>query len=416
MTEINLTSPADITLKTQGKFCEEDIKVLQNLEEINIYPSEELQEVLPSEGKSGIAKATIQPIQTEVVSVKSTETDTIIDASEGKYIKSINVLPIKLQSKTVRENGKVVADEGFDGLKELEVNVAGSGGGTNGLQWKCDNMKTLFYEFYQCPVSVTSIDEALRGLDTSQVTSMKQMCQYANITSIDLTGLNTGNVTTTENMFGYCSKLVTANLTGLDFGSVTTAKNMFSNCSVFTTVLGGLSLPNATNINGIFSNCSKLEEIDFYNSTGKVTDMGGAFSYCKALKTILNLDMYSMTSNTNMFIQCSALEDLVVKNVRIALSIGGGNYGTKLTVDSLVNTIQELWDYSSGTTTYKLTMGATNLAKLEGVYVKLITPTAEQIANDPYADQKKPCVVCESTDEGAMLITEYATSKNWQLA
>ena len=37
-------------------------------------------------------------------------------------------------------------------------------------------------------------------------------------------------------------------------------------------------------------------------------------------------------------------------------------------------------------------------------------------AEDEYIDNKKPCVVCESTDEGAMTLTEYAISKNWAIA
>jgi hypothetical protein len=117
-----------------------------------------------------------------------------------------------------------------------------------------------------------------------------------------------------------------------------------------------------------------------------------------------------------MFHYCTALRDLNLKNIKIALGIGSGTaYGQSLTLESVINTVKELWDYSSGTTTYKLTMGTANLEKIASVYVKLTTVTDDQIAADPYIESKMPCEVCESTDEGAMTLTEYAELKNWQL-
>jgi len=139
---------------------------------------------------------------------------------------------------------------------------------------------------------------------------------------------------------------------------------------------------------------------------------------CRSLETIQGvIDLQSATSTYGMVSDCSKLTTITLKNIKKEIQIGSGtSYGHLLTIDSLVNTIKELWDYSGGETTYKLSMGTANTAKLVDVYVKLITPTAEQIEADPYIENKKPCEVCESTDEGAMLISAYAYLKNWQIA
>jgi hypothetical protein len=85
-----------------------------------------------------------------------------------------------------------------------------------------------------------------------------------------------------------------------------------------------------------------------------------------------------------------------------------------LTVESLIHTAQQLRDRSS-TTQLTLTLGSTNKAKIANIYVKLIDATEEMIANDDLIESKLPFEVCESTDEGAMLLTDYIFIKNWNL-
>lgn len=175
----------------------------------------------------------------------------------------------------------------------------------------------------------------------------------------------------------------------LDFSRLTNAERMFMSCW----------------------NITSLPAID----TSKVTKFDSMLYACKALKTVELIDMISATSAKSMLYD-TRLSNLTLKNIKISLQLGGTNYSTQYTVESLLNTIKELHT-NTGTSTLTLTLGTANTAKLANIYVKLIPITDEMRAEDEYIDNKAPFVQCESTDDGAMLITEYVTTiKKWTLA
>lgn len=66
------------------------------------------------------------------------------------------------------------------------------------------------------------------GFDTSQMVS----CYFTGeMSSIDLTGLDTSNFIATENMFEDCVNITSLDLSSLDFNKVFTAASMFRGCS-----------------------------------------------------------------------------------------------------------------------------------------------------------------------------------------
>lgn len=303
---------------------------------------------------------------------------------------------------------------------------SGGGGGSSEdmLQTMVDQTNSCKYLFYYYGTANSPASLGfMKSLDTSNVTDMGFMFANSYVDDLDLSVLNTSKVTNMDRMF---SAMNTASgeldVSSLDVSHMRDLSQMFSNCGCSKIILGSnFNISKAENLYGMLRQCKKITSIDISSfskfGTYSRVEFGYLFYMCDLLETIVGeLDLHNATSVSSMLDYCPKLTSVTLKNIKLALQIGSGtNWGHLLTVDTLVNTIKELWDYSSGTKTYKLTMGSANTAKLANVYVKLITPTAEQIEADPYIASKMPCEVCESTDEGAMLIEDYIGLKNWQI-
>nr|DAW66813.1 MAG TPA: hypothetical protein [Caudoviricetes sp.] len=92
---INVTKPAGVVLKTQGKYCAEDITVVPALEEKTVTPTESAQEITPSTGKCGLSKVSVGAVQTETKSVTPTTSPQTVNPTSGKYLKAVSVAAIQ---------------------------------------------------------------------------------------------------------------------------------------------------------------------------------------------------------------------------------------------------------------------------------------------------------------------------------
>lgn len=166
--------------------------------------------------------------------------------------------------------------------------------------------------------------------------------------------------------------------------------------------------------NGGFSKCTRLKEvIGLKKSPYTLLDSNGLFQIgCSALETVKGFDVRNEKSFNNWFTSCTNLKNFYVYSINANCNIGA----KPLTKECLIHLAQQLIN-KTGTTACTLTIGSANKAKIADVYVKLIdTITEEMIEDDDLIEQKLPCIVCESTDEGAMLLEDYIYLKNWKLA
>ena len=164
-------------------------------------------------------------------------------------------------------------------------------------------LKTLLtdcsYIFGNCKF-ITEID--LSNLETKNVTSMKRMFYDSiNISKINLNSIDTNNVTNMECMFGNCKNLKSIDLSSFDTRNVTNMKNMFNSCKLLENIdLSNFNTNNVTNMASMFYGCDNLLNVNISSfNTSNVKNMSNMFDGCHKLAEI-NLTSFNTKNVTTM--------------------------------------------------------------------------------------------------------------------
>ena len=223
------------------------------------------------------------------------------------------------------------------------------------------------YEMFYGFSALTTLD--VSQLDTSNVTNMGHMFYLCNnLTNLDLSNFNTSNVTNMSAMFYYCSNLTMLNISSFDTSNVTDMGRMFYSCRGLTNLdLSKFNTSKVTNMSDMFWDCRGLTTLDLSNfNTSNVTTMKGMFLFCRSLTSlnISNFDTSSVTTMQSMFWDCSSLTTLdlsnfntqkvttmqeMFKNCSSLTALNIGNFNT-----SKVTTMYEMFNGCSGLTTLDL--------------------------------------------------------------
>ena len=185
------------------------------------------------------------------------------------------------------------------------------------------DMESYFYNF----INLTSID--LTYLDTILTTDMNGMFMGStSLTELNLSKFNTSNVMDMSfmfagNLFGG-SGAIDMNLTNIVFGDdfntskVTNMRSMFLRCSNLTKLdLSFFNTSKVTNMAAMFFNCSSLVELDVSSfDTSNVTGMNQMFQACSSLTSLdlTSFDTSKVTSNgyRTMFNDMTNITEILV--------------------------------------------------------------------------------------------------------
>ena len=163
------------------------------------------------------------------------------------------------------------------------------------------NTKLRFNHFYGFFDSTKNLNK-IKIIRSGKLQSSQYMFYECDAKEIDLSGLDTSNVTNMYGMFEKCNRLKSIDLNNLNFSEVTNARYMFYDCreleSIDLSKLGDNK--KLLDMSYMFYHCLKLQSVNLGNfEISKEANTNEMFNECRALYTvILDKDKNLHISNT----------------------------------------------------------------------------------------------------------------------
>ena len=354
------------------------IEVLKPItQEKEVIPTKETQIIEPDKDFTGLSKVTVQSIPNEYIipsgEIEFTQNGTydVTDKASAK----VNIKEKVLGTKTITSNGTYKAiDDNLDGYSQVEVATSGVdineymsdtiNSGSSGGSWVKLILKL------RSPIIITT--------------------------------------TNYQNMFsGYLGQTIPALICEK---KPTKTNAMFKNCENIISV-PEIDTSDCTDFSYMCQGCSSLLEVPYLDIT-KANYLSYMFEQCRALKKIPQYDFSNAKYIHNIFCKCSNLEEVPLLNMQNVASTGWPNgfidecanlttlggfqnlgqgysttitenssdttlklrYSTKLTHESLMNVINNLYDIKTkGVKPQQLVLGSTNLSKLTSEEIAIAT-------------------------------------------
>lgn len=187
-----------------------------------------------------------------------------------------------------------------------------------------ERMSGLFYGLR----NLTSFD--ITRLDTSGVRYIDGMFEgCSSLTSVTVPNLLLTSTTDMKRFFKDCTSLRTIDLRYIDTSKVVIMDAMFSGCSALTSInFDGFKTTSAKNMYEMFRGCTSLPSVNLSGfDTKGVVDMWNMFRDCKSL-TSLDLSSFrtdSLNNMRDMFYGCSAIKSIDISNFRVSTGTDRGS-------------------------------------------------------------------------------------------
>ena len=256
------------------------------------------------------------------------------------------------------ENGSVEANTNGSGMFAYLDNVSTLD--LSGLD--TSNMTSMSNMFYKS-TSLKSID--VSGFDTSKVVNMARMFDgCTNLENLDVTNFNTSKVTDMYWMFNNLKKVTSLDLSNFDTLNVKHMGFMFNGCTSLANLnVSNFNTSNVINMTSMFKGCTSLKSLDLSNfDTSNVTRMDSMFLYDGSLTNIdlSNFNTSKVTNMGDMFEGCGQLTELDLSsfdtsNVKIMYYMFNRDKGLKTIY------VSDKWNISNVTESAEMFANCTSL-------------------------------------------------------
>ena len=239
--------------------------------------------------------------------------------------------------------------------------------------------------------TVTVVDQGIAPVSTAYWFAF---CK--NLTTANLTKLDTSNVTNMTNTFHFCSSLTELEgVSNWNTSKVESMSSMFALCPLTSLDLSNWDTSNVEHLQCMFSTCSSLASVgDISNwDTSKVVSMADVFTGCSSLKTLnlSNWDISNVAKLDGMFYGCSSLTTVG--------DISNWNTSKATVMQSMFNGCSKLSVNCSNWNVSKVTNHSNFNRNAPGVTV----PLAWRTSSDEGVDESAIAPLCDERGNGDAL-------------